>query len=99
MSDWNLTPYRLLLPTQVTILGLMIWTNVSFSRRTGAPGSPFGLTLIVFSAVYAGVMATRYCVRMTRTPSARWFGGTIPIVFHFVLASYLLTLGSFYEGS
>jgi hypothetical protein len=41
-------------------------------------------------------MAIRYVVRMRRRPDQRWFGGTIPIVFHFVLASYLYTLGCFY---
>jgi hypothetical protein len=33
---------------------------------------------------------------MHRSPDQRWFGKTIPIVFHVVLASYLYALGSFY---
>ena len=31
--------------------------------------------------------------------TARWFGGTIPIVFHLVLATYVYALGSFHVGS
>ena len=58
----------------------------------------FGRFLIVFSGVYALAMAIRYVVRMSRQPDQRWFGGTIPIVFHFVLASYLYVLGSVYAG-
>jgi len=102
MADWNLTPYRLLLPTQFALLGVMVWLDVSFSTAAGSAtgrSEKLGWVLIAFSAVYAGGMAARYVVRMTRTPSARWFGGTIPIVFHVTLALYLFTLGSFYAGN
>jgi hypothetical protein len=44
--------------------------------------------------VYSAVMALRYCIRMARRPSARWLGGTIPIVFHCVLAAFLFVLGA-----
>jgi hypothetical protein len=44
-------------------------------------------------------MLVRYVVRMRRRPEARWFGGTIPMVFHLVLATYLYALGSFHAGS
>jgi hypothetical protein len=99
MSDWNLTPYRLLLPTQIFILAVMAWIDLSVSRgAAGAskPGDTVGLALIVLGAAYAAAMALRYIVRMARTPEARWFGGTIPIVFHVVLATYLVALGSLY---
>ena len=43
-------------------------------------------------------MAARYAVRMRRRPGQRWFGGAIPIVFHFVLAAYLYVLGSFHAS-
>ena len=43
-------------------------------------------------------MAARYVVRMTRRPEARWFGGAIPIVFHLVLAAFLLTWGLYHRG-
>jgi hypothetical protein len=35
----------------------------------------------------------RYAVRMRRHSDQRWFGGTIPIVFHWVLAAFLLVFG------
>jgi hypothetical protein len=101
MGDWNLTPYRLLLPTQLVILAVMVWLDVSFSVAAGPPTErteALGWVLIAFSALYAGAMATRYAVRMYRRPAARWFGGAVPIVFHIVLASYLFTLGSFHAG-
>ena len=98
-EEWNLTPYRLLLPTQVAIVGLLAWIDVELTRGVGAAASPhavLGTALLWFSFAYAGVMAVRYVVRMARRPYARWFGGTIPIVFHEVLAAYLYVLGSFH---
>ena len=102
MDQWNLVPYRFLLPTQLVILGVMTWIDVSFSTSSGPPAErseAFGWFLVAFSAVYAGAMAIRYIVRMRRRPEARWFGGTIPMVFHLVLATYLYALGGFHvEG-
>jgi hypothetical protein len=102
MEQWNLTPYRLLLPTQLVILGLMAWIDVSFSAESGPPTTPrpaFGWVVIAFAAVYAGAMAVRYAVRMRRRPAERWFGGTVPIVFHWVLASWLFVFGSFHASN
>lgn len=99
MADWNLMPYRLLLPVQLVMLGVMTWIDASFSASSGPPidrTQAFGWLLLGFSAVYAGAMVVRYLVRMRRRPEARWFGGTIPIVFHLVLATYLYALGSFH---
>ena len=102
MEDWNLVPYRVLLPIQLAILGVMIWIDASFSAESGPPterSEAIGWFLVVFSVVYAGSMVVRYAVRMRRRPEARWFGGTIPMVFHLVLATYLFALGSFHVGS
>jgi hypothetical protein len=99
MVDWNLVPYRYLFPIQLVILGVMVWIDVSFSASAGPPverSEAFGWALVVFSALYAGAMVVRYVVRMRRRPAARWFGGTIPMVFHVVLATYLYSLGSFH---
>ena len=100
-EEWNLSPYRLLLPTQLVILALMAWINVSFSLDRGEPVHPhprFGEGVLVFAYVYAAAMVVRYAIRMLRRPAARWFGGTIPIVFHLVLASYLYVFGWFHAS-
>jgi hypothetical protein len=62
------------------------------------PHSRFGEGILVFAYVYAAAMAVRYAARMVTRPAARWFGGTIPIVFHFVLASYLYVFGWFHAS-
>ena len=100
-EQWNLMPYRLLLPIQLAILGVMAWICVDFTRGGGVAAEPretFGEVVVWFSYVYAGAMAVRYVVRMARRPAVRWFGGTIPIVFHLVLASFLYVLGSFHAS-
>jgi hypothetical protein len=102
MEDWHLVPYRLLLPVQLVFLGVMAWVNVSFSTESGPPverSRALGRFLIIFALVYAGSMVVRYAVRMRRRPQARWFGGTVPITFHLVLATYLYALGAYHVGS
>jgi hypothetical protein len=102
MAQWNLVPYPILLPIQFVFIATMLWIDLAFTRETGisiAENPGFGDFLIAFSAVYALAMPIRYVVRMYRRPGERWFGGTIPMVFHIVLASYLYVLGSFYAGA
>jgi hypothetical protein len=102
MQQWNLLPYPVLLPIQLVFIAVMLWIDLAFTRETGIPVSRnpgLGEFLIAFSAVYALAMPVRYVVRMYRRPGERWFGGTIPMVFHIVLASYLYVLGSFHAGA
>ncbi|MCP4332584.1 MAG: hypothetical protein GY785_07995 [Gammaproteobacteria bacterium] len=102
MHLWNLIPYPILLPLQLIIIVIMLWINLVFGTNTGIAkfrNPDAGIMLIGFSAIYATVMVIRYIVRMNLRPEQRWFGGAIPIVFHFVLASYLLFLGVFYVGA
>jgi hypothetical protein len=41
-------------------------------------------------------MIVRYIVRMIERPDQRWFGGTIPIIFHCVVAAFLWTFGEYH---
>lgn len=99
MRQWHLMPYRLLLPIQIGFLVLMAVIEIGLFREIGPlvdrqPG--LGRFLIGFSFVYAGAMLLRYAVRMYRRPRERFFGGAIPIVFHFVLAAFLFTWGKYH---
>ena len=99
MGQWHLMPYRLLLPIQIGFLALMALIEIGFFRAWWSlvdREPTFGRFLIGFSFVYAGAMVLRYAVRMHRRPGERWFGGAIPIVFHFVLAAFLFTLGKYH---
>ena len=98
MSQWNLLPYRYLLPIQAVFLAVMAIVSAAFLRGTRdglltEPRAAVGAAVLAVSGVYAGAMAVRYVVRMTRRPDQRWFGGTIPIVFHWVVAAFLLVYG------
>ena len=35
---------------------------------------------------------------MTRRPDQRWLGGTIPIIFHSVVAAFLWTFATYHVG-
>lgn len=101
MEQWNLTPYRLLLPTQILFLAVMGWMAADLTWTAGfwaRPNGILGFSLTGFSYVYAAVMAIRYAIRMGRRPEQRWSGGAIPIVFHFVLAAFAYTLGSYHAS-
>jgi hypothetical protein len=97
MQEWNLVPYHVLLPIQVGLLLAMVAIAVTLGRVE--PRATFGRVLIALAVVYAAGMVVRYAVRMWRRPEARWFGGAIPIVFHLVLAAFLLTWGSYHVSA
>jgi hypothetical protein len=98
-EQWNLSPYALLLPAQLAILGLMIWIDLDFARQGTfwtLRRPELGAGVLWFALVYASAMVVRYVVRMARRRTERWFGGTIPIIFHWVLAAYLLVFATFH---
>lgn len=89
----GLLPYQYLLPAQCLILLLMVKINRDVSRGGGyfsKPGRKTATAIRWFSYVYASSMLIRYAVTMYSYPERRWLGeGTIPIVFHLLLAFYL----------
>jgi hypothetical protein len=101
MEQWQsgLLPYPILLAGQAVVLALMIWISIDFSRDAGfwvAPHPVLGLAAVWWSYLYAGAMVVRYIVRMTRRPEQRWLGGTIPIIFHTVVAAFQWTFGTYH---
>jgi hypothetical protein len=101
MEQWQsgLLPYPVLLVGQAVVVTLMIWTSIDFSRGAGfwvAPHPRLGLAALWWSYVYAGAMVVRYVIRMARRPDERWLGGTIPIIFHTVVAAFQWTFGMYH---
>jgi hypothetical protein len=104
MHQWQsgLLPYELLLLSQVAILALqgrISWDIWRGDGRLAACRPKVGHTLQWLSIVYFFAMVVRYGVTMYLYPERRWLGGTIPIVFHCVLAAYLQLLGRYYTSS
>jgi hypothetical protein len=104
MHQWQsgLLPYGLLLLTQVMILVLQAKISADIWRGAGrfAPCRPkVGRILRMLSVVYFLAMVLRYGLTMYLHPERRWLGGTIPIIFHCVLAAYLFLLGRYYSSA
>lgn len=102
MEAWysGLLPYPYLLPSQVLIIALYGKVCVDFTRGEGIfiqPRPMFGRGVLVFGYVYLVAMVLRYVIRMSLYPEARWFGGTIPIVFHWVLATFIIVFGRYHR--
>jgi hypothetical protein len=102
MQSWysGLLPYKPLLASQVIIIVVFARVCLDLSRGAGFFARAhwtLGFPLWVFGWLYAGGMVTRYIVTMALHPERRWTRGTIPIVFHFVLAAFLLVLADHYR--
>jgi len=101
MEQWysGLMPYPVLLPTQLAMIVVMVVIVRDVARRKGAfsvARRRAGPPLVWLSYLYAVSMVVRYLVTMTLYPERRWFGHTIPIWFHLVLAAFVYTLGRYH---
>ena len=104
MPEWysGLLPYPLLLPVQIALLAWMFYLNrgVAQGHIFAAPRPGLGRFLLAFSVLYALFMLARYFISGSLHPERRWWPpGSIPIVFHWILASYVWTLGRLALGS
>ncbi len=93
MDDWQsgLLPYPLLLASQIAILAVLGSVCLQFSRGRGYFAQQhrwLATPLAIFGWLYAGAMVVRYALLRT---------DIIPVVFHIVLASYLLVLAGHYR--
>jgi len=103
MEQWQsgLLPYPVLVAGQAVVLTLMFWICVDFTRGSGfwvEPRRWLGFAALYWSYLYAGAMVVRYIVHMIRRPDQRWTGGTIPIIFHTIVAAFQWTFGAFHTG-
>lgn len=102
MHQWQsgLLPYPVLLLGQAIVLTLMLWICIDFSRSSGMFVEPYpagrGQYVIGFGYVYLGGMVLRYIIWMWRRPDQRWLGRTIPIIFHSVVALFIITFGTYH---
>ena len=80
----------------VVIVALMFKICIDFTREAGLfvrPHRFFAVHWLVFGYLYLAVMVVRYPIQMVMHPESRWFGGTIPIFFHWVLAAFVILIG------
>jgi hypothetical protein len=101
MSAWysGLLPYPWLLAAQVVVVVLYGKICLDFTRSRGFFATPrrrLGGGLLAFSSFYLATMVARYAVRMAQFPGERWSGGSIPTLFHWVLAAFLMVVGAYH---
>lgn len=94
----GLLPYPWLLASQLAILAVQGKIVHDLFRGTGwgqRARPRAGAVLRGLSYPYLGLMIVRYAMTMSLFPERRWLGsGTIPTVFHCVLAAWLWTYGT-----
>jgi len=98
MQQWysGLLSYEYLLPSQIVIIVFMAKVCVDFTRGAGffvTPRRFFAVPWLYFGYLYLAAMVARYPIQMVLHPESRWFGGTIPIFFHWVLAAFVIAVG------
>lgn len=104
MEGWQsgLLPYPVLLAAQLAIIAAQVGVVAAVARGGDAlaNGGLLGLEpsgqarlLVVLAAAYATGMAYRARRRLRFERPRWWSRGTIPIVFHFVLATFLAAWG------
>jgi hypothetical protein len=89
MDAWysGLMPYEYLLPSQLVLIAVMTKICIDFTRRRGffyQPRRAFAQEWLWFGYVYLAAMLAR-AVFLWDHP--------IPIVFHWVLAAFVITVG------
>lgn len=91
----GLLPYPLLLLAQLVILLAMTAHTRAAWRTSGRWYVTERNTiesLRLLAGFYAAAMVLRYVLTMVFAPELRWFGHSIPIFFHLVLAAYVFAL-------
>jgi hypothetical protein len=95
IDEWQsgLLPYPMLLASQILILGLLVTVCVQFTRGNGyfvRPNRRLATPLWIAGWIYAIGMVGRYAL-LGRD--------AIPVVFHIVLASFLLVVADHHRRS
>lgn len=85
-------PYPVLLGLQIVILSAMVIAVLLTGTKKSRPR--LGIALKIVAVFYALTMLVRLTIGVLNLSSASWFDGAISTAFHFVLAAFLLILGS-----
>ncbi|MBU6450983.1 MAG: hypothetical protein KGS72_04335 [Cyanobacteria bacterium REEB67] len=102
-SAWmsGLLPYPFLLAAQILIIAVYGKVCCDFLRGRGlfVALSPSAVRRWdCFGRVYFVATILRYVLQSNFHPGEIWFTGCIPITFHFVLSTFILTAAGFYRG-
>ncbi|HEX8495030.1 MAG TPA: hypothetical protein VF658_19475 [Pyrinomonadaceae bacterium] len=101
MSEWQsgLLSYPWLLLSQAVVIILYGKVCLDFTRGAGFFSKArrrAAVYLLIFGALYFTSMVLRYILTMALYPQRRWTGQSIPVIFHLVLATFILLVGRDY---
>ncbi|MCY3820745.1 MAG: hypothetical protein OXI90_17370 [Gammaproteobacteria bacterium] len=92
-------PYPALFAAQIGILLLIAWVYARMTAGRSVMPPRFAVAVIVLGAIYFSVMAVRLVLGLTTMADIKWFASPIPTIFHLVLATIVMVIGSYARGS
>lgn len=93
--DSSVLSYKQLLGLQVITLGLMIFSNYLIYKKNLKKNFDLGIILLTLGSSYLFLMLARLILCLS-SYDHMWFKNPIPIIFHLVIALYLVSLGFYH---
>ncbi|MCY4581418.1 MAG: hypothetical protein OXE50_01255 [Chloroflexi bacterium] len=88
-------PYPVLLGSQALIVALLARALMVVRSRSVRPASWKHRACFVLGGAYFGAMAFRLLAGLTFLSEVEWFAGSLPALFHLVLAAFVLLFGHY----
>ncbi len=89
-------PYGILLASQILIIAIYFWILMRIMTNRMQPSRRQGWIFLFIGIIYFLAMVLRLAIGLTGLSDHHWFRSYLPILFHFVLASYLIVVGVFH---
>ena len=89
-------PYEVLLTSQILIIVFYARILQRIMTRQMQPNRSQGWIFFITGLIYFLAMVLRLAIGLTGLSEHHWFRSYLPILFHFVLSSYLIVVGNFH---
>jgi len=89
-------PYETLLATQLLIVFIYAWILLRIVTNRMQPSRRHAWLFSMVGYTYFIIMTMRLAIGFTGLSEHYWFQSYLPILFHFVLSSYLIVVGHFH---
>ena len=89
-------PYEVLLTSQILIIVFYARILQRIMTRQMQPNRRQGWIFFITGLIYFLAMVLRLAIGLAGLSEHHWFRSYLPILFHFVLSSYLIVVGNFH---